>query len=321
MRTHRQTLQRGFTLIELLVAMTVLTILGTAIAAIMVAQIQSAASIQGQTLVQSDVNLALSMMRADLSHSGYGNATSDTAALSTAPAVGAADNLTLVGSNIGAGAGRWTVSEQSNATGIQTELLVRKWMYNDTLNNIEPGDSVKILSGLKQFIGATRVMNSVDVDSNTALLTLRAATPAGTGSLITQVNENIIGAGAAGGRVTYTLNRATRQLLRNGLSFMDNVEEFQVRYFWDRNGDGTIDSLGGETDDAMLVNVSPSQWNFRPILIGVSFVTVSPTQENKTVDFRASYTIWNATFNIAAPLNRRFRNQYSLYARPRNIGG
>lgn len=322
MRMMRTGGNRGMTLIEMMVSMTVLTILGSAIAAIMVAQVRSAASVQGQSMVQSDVNLALSMIRADLSHAGFGNASSEGAAGSTAPGGTNADNLTLVGSNVGAGSGRWTVCQQSNTNGTLTELNVRHWMGADSINNLRNGDSIKILSGLKQYVGATRVNGAPTViDSLTDQLTLRTGMPVGTGSLITEVNEQIAGAGAAGGTVTYTLNTATRQLLRNGIAFLDNVEEFQVRYFWDRNNDGTIDSLGGETDDVMQVNVNPAQWNTRPIMIGLSFVTVSPTVENKVVDFRPDYTIWDRTLNIAAPNNRRYRNFYSLYARPRNIGG
>ncbi len=313
---------RGFTMVELLVSVTILVMLGASIAAIMVAQVRSATTTQGQTMVQSDVNLALSMIRADLSHAGFGNASGDTAAITTAPAGTDPDNLALMGSNVGAGAGRWTVTEQSNSMGNLTELIVRLWTAGaDTMNNIRIGDSVKIMSGLKQFVGATRVLNVDATVPNPATqrrLTLRAASPAGTGSLVTQVNEDL---GPGGGRVVYTLNTATRRLMRNGLAFLDNVEEFQVRYFWDRNGDGTIDSIAGETDDVMLVNVSPSQWNTRPILIGVSFVTASPVLENKVVDFRPNYAIWNRVTAINPPNNQRYRNFYSLYARPRNIGG
>jgi type II secretory pathway component PulJ len=309
------------TLIEMMVSMTVLTILGAAIAAIMVVQVRNAASVQGQSMVQSDVNLALSMIRADLSHAGFGNASSEPAAGSAAPSGSDADNLTLAGSNVGAGSGRWTVCQQTNTNGTLTELNVRHWQGKDSINNLRNGDSIKILSGLKQYVGATRVNGAPTViDSMTDQLTLRTGMPVGTGSLITEVNEQIAGAGAAGGTVTYTLNAATRQLLRNGIAFLDNVEEFQVRYFWDRNNDGTIDMVG-ETDDVMQVEVNPARWNTRPILIGLTFVTVSPTVENKVVDFRPSYTIWDRTLNIAAPNNRRYRNQYNLFARPRNIGG
>ncbi|MRR09007.1 type II secretion system protein [bacterium] len=322
MRMMRTGGNRGMTLIEMMVSMTVLTILGAAIAAIMVAQVRSAASVQGQSMVQSDVNLALSMIRADLSHAGFGNASSEGAAGSAAPAGSDADNLTLAGSNVGAGSGRWTVCQQSNTGGTLTELNVYHWMGADSINNLRNGDSIKVISGLKQYVGATRVIgNPVVIDSVTDQITLRTGMPVGTGALLTEVNEQIGGVGGAAGTGTHTLHAAPRQLLRNGIAFLDNVEEFQVRYFWDRNNDGTIDSLGGETDDAMQVEVNPARWNTRPIMIGLSFVTVSPTVENKVVDFRPSYTTWNRTINIAAPNNRRYRNFYSLYARPRNIGG
>ncbi|MCU0607489.1 MAG: hypothetical protein MUF78_08770 [Candidatus Edwardsbacteria bacterium] len=223
---------------------------------------------------------------------------------------------------MGAGSGRWTVCQQSNTGGTLTELNVRHWQGPDSINNLRNGDSVKIISGLKQYVGATRVIgNPVVVNATTDQLTLSTGLPVGTGALLTEVNELVAGAGAAGGAVIYTLNPATRQLLRNGIAFLDNVEEFQVRYFWDQDNDGTIDSLGGETDDVMQVEVNPARWNTRPILIGLSLVTVSPTVENMVVDTRPSYTTWNRTINIAAPNNRRYRNFYSLYARPRNIGG
>ncbi len=301
--------RRGMTLIEMLVSMIVLTILGSAITAVMVNQLHSAASVQSQTMVQSDVNLALSMMRADISQSGYGNATDEMADSSGAPT--GADNLTMAGSNLGAGAGRWTTVDETNSAD-PTHLTVHLWSGADTVYNIKDTDSIKVLSGLKQLIGCARISSH-----SGAVLALNKSLGAAKGSLVTQVNESSGGAG----QVQYTLNTATRQLLRNGIAFLDNVEDFQVRYFWDKNADGTIDSTNGDTTDVMTVNVDPAQWNTRPILIGIAIVTVSPTQERAPVDGRTSYTIWAHTTFLSAAQQRHYRNFYSLYVRPRDIGG
>jgi prepilin-type N-terminal cleavage/methylation domain-containing protein len=303
---------RGFTLIELMVSMVVLTILGAAIAAIMVAQLKSATSIQGQSMVQSDVNLALSMIRADLNQAGYGNATGDSAA--AASGAGAGDNLTLLGANVGGGEGRWTIVDSGNTSSAShSTLRVRHWTGSYAAYNIVTNDSVKIITGVKELIGKTKVTGISSPDSVLDELTISPDQTVGTGAVVCQFSP--------GARVAYTLDAANRRLLRNGAVFLDNVENFQVRYFWDRNGDGTIDSLGGETDDVMNVFVNPATWNNRPMLVGISFVTSSPAQENKVVDPRANYTVWNNTFTITPPQNRRYRNFYSLYVRPRNIGG
>ncbi|HTY07964.1 MAG TPA: prepilin-type N-terminal cleavage/methylation domain-containing protein [Candidatus Edwardsbacteria bacterium] len=312
MTTHTQRRRHhGFTLIEMMVAMLVLTVLGASMAAVMVSQMRSATSIQSMTMVQSDVNLALSMMRADIAQAGYGNATADTATFSQAAASGA-DSLVMAGTNLGAGAGRWTTVTATNSAS-PTTLNVYLWSGADTVYNIQNGDSIKILSGVKQLIGCARVSSG----GKTATLTLNKSVGTAKGSLVTQVNEAI----GTAGKVIYSLNTATRQLLRNGQPFLDNVEDFQVRYFWDKDGNGTIDSTAGEFDDALSVVVNPATWNYRPILVGVAVVTVSPTQEAAIVDGRTSYTIWTHTTNLSTAQQRHYRNFYSLYIRPRDIGG
>jgi prepilin-type N-terminal cleavage/methylation domain-containing protein len=299
---------RGMTLVEMLIAMVVLTVLGSAIAAVMVNQVKSSASVQSMAMVQSDVNLAISLIRSDIMQTGYGSATDEMAAQTA----GGGD-LTMIGSNLGGGAGRWTITAEANGLTPNT-MMVRRWTGSDANYNIVTGDSIKVISGVKQLIGYGKVSSITNIDSTHDQLTLAGSgVGAGKGSVVSQF--------AIGGQVVYTRDAATNRLLRNGQAFLDNVESFRVRYFWDKNGDGTIDSTGGETDDALVVNVSPSQWNSRPLLIGVAIVTVSPTQERVTVDGRANYTVWGNTTTISGTMGRRYRNFYSVYVQPRNIGG
>ncbi|GEM_PF-2916300 len=313
----------GMTIVEMLVAITVLGLLSGAIAAVMIAQIRSSVSQQNQAALQSDVNLAMTMMRWDMAQVGLGQPSfENTVIQSTAPA-GQGDNITLMGAISGSDAGRWSVvMDSSNMQ--PTEVLVRMWSGNDSVHNLRANDTINAISPLKQFIGTDMIIESIDyanvpVPGQQMLLTLD--TVAGTsmlaGSMISQAGT--FGAGAAA-TASYTLDAANRRLLRNGLPLLENVEQFQVRYFIDMDDDEVIDTTA-EFSDVFSTTVNPATWNFTPMMIGVTLVTSTPVTEGKQVDFHNTIDIWGSSYPLDQNMQRRYRNVHTMLVRPRNIGG
>ncbi len=318
---RKEASQRGMTMVEMLVAITVLGLLSGAIAAVMVAQIRTSMSQTSQSTVQSDVNLALTMMRWDMAHTGFAQpAKEDLVIQSTAPA-GLGDNITLAGAIAGAEHNRWSIVLDS--TGVAAnQILVRRWTGPDTVRNIKVNDTIFAISSLKQRIATTTVItvddDDVPVADSQSLLTLADDVGMLPGSVIYQTGA--FGSVAVAGTAVYTYNPATRQLLRNGLPLLDNVEQFQVRYFFDQDEDGVIDTTA-EFQDVFGAQVDPVRWNFTPLLIGITIVTSPPAIESKQVDFRNTVDIWDSSYPLDPMMQRRYRNIHTMLVRPRNIGG
>lgn len=313
--------QKGMTLVEMLVAITVLGLLSGAIAAVMVAQIRSSMSQTSQATVQSDVNVALNMMRWDMAHVGFAQpAKEDPVIVSTAPA-GLGDNITLAGSVTGAEHNRWTIVLDSAGVAAN-QILVRRWTGPDTVRNIKVNDEIFAISSLKQRIATTTVTtvddDDVPVPDSQSLLTLADDVGMLPGSVIYQTGA--FGSVAVAGTAVYTLDPANRRLIRNGLPLLDHVEQFQVRYFFDQNSDGVIDTTA-EFQDVFTAQVDPVRWNFTPILIGVTLVTSPPAMETRQVDFRNTVDIWGSSYPLDPMMQRRYRNIHTMLVRPRNIGG
>lgn len=316
--------QSGMTMVEMLVAITVLGFLSGAIAAVMIAQIKSSVSQQGQATVQSEVNLAMTVMRWDMAQTGLGQAAYENSVIQTASPAGQADSILLMGAVAGSSAdeGRWTVVLDSANTKPE-ELLVRRWTGNDSIRNLKVNDTVTAISPLKQAIGTVIVKminyNNVPDPGKQMLLTLDTASDRTmlAGSMLSQ--RTAVG-GAQASQAVYSLNAANGQLLRNGLPLLENVEQYQVRIFSDQNGDDVIDTTAEFADDFRTV-VDPKVWNTTPMMIGVTIVTSPPVTESKRVDFRNTVDIWNSSYPLTPMMQRRYRNVHTMLIRPRNIGG
>lgn len=318
--------QTGLTMVEMLVAITVLGLLSGAIAAVMVAQIKSSISQQGQATVQSDVNLAMTIMRWDLAQTGLGQPSYENTVIRTMNQAGQGDSIVLTGAVPGTTEDevRWTLVLRSSNLN-PNELLVRKWTGSDTVRNPKINDTLTAMSPLKQAIGnvvvkgITYTGGSIPDPDNQMLLTLDSATATTmlAGAMLTQ--RGAVG-GAQSGQAVYSFDPANRRLLRNGLSLLDNVEQYQVRVFHDQDGNGEIDTTA-EFDDVFNTTVDPKVWNTTPILVGVAVVTSPPVSENRQVDFRNTVDIWNSSYPLTPAMQRRYRNVHTMLVRPRNIGG
>ncbi len=314
--------QQGMTMVEMLIAITVLGLLSGAIAAVMVAQIRSSMSQTSQSAVQSDVNLTLNTIKWDLAHTGFAQpARENTVIQSTVPA-GQGDNLTLVGAVTGAEYNRWTVVLNPPLTLEPDQILVRRWTDADTIRNLKVNDIVFAISSLKQLITTAQVTaitsSGAPVPDSQYIVTLSQNVSMLPGSVVYQTGSfGTIGANAT---AVYTYDAANRRLLRNGLPLLDNVEQFQVRYFFDQDNDGVIDTTA-EFQDVFASTVDPVRWNFTPLLVGVTLVTSPPFMESRVVDTRNTVDIWDSSYPMDPIMQRRYRNIHTMLVRPRNIGG
>ena len=317
--------QRGMTLIELLIAMTILAILSAAITGVLISQIRTSTSIQGQAIVTSDVNIALTMMQNDLAHAGLGMSIPNTGignpdsfGVRTVGTANGTDQVTTWGTNTGSGTGRWNLVLSYSEGNEVDSLVCRRWTGSDSLRNCKVNDTLHMIDGAKNFVGINSIKSITSQSGDTIIFKLNRAMLIPKGAVMTQVNTTTSGTVIVG-QVTYSMDAANRQLLRNGIPFLSNVEGMMVRWMWDNDGNGTIDSVS-EASSASLTAVIDPQYTRRPLVIGVTLITSSPTVSPAVVDSRAGVSVWGGTVPLTAQMQRRYRNTYTIYVRPRNIG-
>jgi hypothetical protein len=265
--------------------------------------------------------MALTMMRWDMAHVGFAQPAKEGLVIESAAPAGQGDNMTLAGAIAGAEHNRWTVVLDDPLLQ-PNQVLVRRWLGVDSVRNIRQDDTVFAISALKQRIATTRVISitstGAPVPDSQYIMTMEDTVSMLPGSVIYQTGT--FGGVATAGTAVYSLDAANRQLLRNGMPLLDNVEQFQVRYFFDQDEDGVIDTTA-EFQDVFGAQVDPVRWNFTPMLIGITIVTAPPALEQKQVDYRNTIDIWDSSYPLDPMMQRRYRNIHTMLVRPRNIGG
>lgn len=327
----------GMSLTELLVAITVLGILSGAIAAVMISQIKTSITQQNLATSQSDVGVALNIMQWDMMHAGLGCTSTDipipTFGMPGTPRTvgviivdGAVDSLSLVGAEASTQSQRWTIKlkDPTANTDVPSYTFKARYWADDTMKNPQINDLVVITTLMKSYKGQDSIIgvDSTRPSDSTRYYKLASTSPYkavqwNDGDIITSVSRQT-GTGSSG-MARYTYLPATQQLLRNGVPFLENVECFQVTNFWDTDFDGIIDTVNERYDQNLQANIS-LQWTQRPLVVGMGMMIASATAEPKIVDNRANITLWNNTYALTPNMKRRYRNLYTIYSRPRNIG-
>ena len=232
--------ERGVSLIELLVAVAITSVILIGALYVFLTQMRHSHTERRIAQARSEVQVGENLMKRDILLAGYGLPNSLRAIVS-GNSSSSPDSIALLGNAFDAstGYGKWTfVMErvQSSHT-----VKVRRWSQD----NVSVGDNLIFLNDEKTLIdGPAQVTNLTetvgqDLDGDGSPdpaydLTLSNPVSVARGSF-----AYVLPAGGTPAVVTYTLDSLV--LKRNGVPFLEPVEDFQLAYGLDTDEDGRVD--------------------------------------------------------------------------------
>ena len=235
--------QRGFTLIELIISMGIFAVVSLAAFSVLSSSQQSATMNDQTTQIQKNVRLALDLISRDLRMTGYGNPAAGALAgcgqhlNATDNAVGAdagPDSIAVmaVDSQIGTLNAAMTAGNQMQVANLSSDVAVDLAAGKAVLVNLEGifTASVTAAGGTTLTLG-TSLSPSMTFPKNTPVLRLSCVT-----YTVTDKGGQVGGAGTV---------YAPYQLLRNAVPIVDGIEDLQLAYALDTDGDGKIDDQAG----------------------------------------------------------------------------
>jgi type IV pilus assembly protein PilW len=225
---------RGFSLIELMIAVAIFSIISLAGFTVLSSGARNAAMNDETVKIMQNVRMAMDLVARDIRMAGYGNpptpsavpltANNCTFMLNPTNSSTGPDSISLI--TIDQVVGRLT-ADVSGATPTQITL--------DSVTGLAVNDVISI-DGI-----FTSTVNGINTGANTVTL----ASP----GILTPVTFN--GAPNTGTQVVrltcvnYSVDTTKNQLLRNGVPVADDIEDLQLAYGVDANGDGIIDDQNG----------------------------------------------------------------------------
>lgn len=238
-------MKKGMTMVEVLVSLVILTFVLGAIFTILNIQRVRASHVQLTSVMQTDAQIAITLLKWDLATSGLGFPKMDGAVADGDGGAAGPDSIRMraVGLGFEANQTKWTwLLEESNSANI----LVRKMMPHAP--DLESGDLVIALDANRKPLdppGDLTVVNALDTlyidpigDTIPALAVQLNNTLKAIGGLV--IIGKVPSAYTPG--ITYWVNTATNQLMRGNDIMLDNVEDLQIAYGFDTDADNVIDT-------------------------------------------------------------------------------
>ncbi|MEO0246744.1 MAG: PilW family protein [candidate division WOR-3 bacterium] len=299
--------KKGLTLVELIVALGILSILLTSVFVIYRNQMRTATTQQVVSILQTDIQQALNIIKWDLLMSGYG-VPSTMIAVSGVNRTNSSDSLSLrsTGFLLG-GTTRWSYVLDV-LSGVQTnQLIVRRW--NDERQDIKVGDVIIIMTDRKSvispFLTVTSRQSITFNNQDAYLLTVNNTFQTAPGNFVFVVPGGQVGTAA------YWVRNDT--LFRNNEPFLTGVEDFQVSYWVDLNNNKIM-----ETNERVHNPVGIK--NFADLLrsVRVSLVLVGPVDRTFTYP-EAQITNEDRTYTLTGMARNRRRRFYALEVKVRNV--
>ncbi|MEO0129013.1 MAG: prepilin-type N-terminal cleavage/methylation domain-containing protein [candidate division WOR-3 bacterium] len=311
-------LTKGMTLIELMVSLVILMIVLGAIYSVLTMQQTKAINVQTTSILQTDAQAALTILRWDLFMAGYGMGQNDQ--------VFFPQNYSNTRDSLGmrSMAFSFEASRANWAPVLEVALnsdRIKVYRHEETISNFSIGDRIGIVSNKKSLLDTGLVIQDIDTISYGAgaetipalELHLNRITNAGQGAICIVYDYNSLVNG-----ISYYVNNQ-RQLMRGNEVFLENVEDIQFRYGVDVNDNGIIDSMTNYIEwHNDLSNFSQNDLMRHLFIIRTTFVVLS---ERGLTDYRYpdnTITIEDHTY----PLNdiqRRFKRVIvQTIAWPRN---
>ena len=230
--------ERGFSLIELMIALAMFSIVSLAGFTVLSSGQQNSSMNDEVVKMQQNVRLALELISRDVRMAGFGNPTDPSVVPLTAN--GCSSIITPTNSSTGPDSVAIITVDQvigrltANAPGASPTTLTL-----DSTTGLSNGDVIT-LDGV--------FTTGVTVNSGTQLT---FAAPSGSWPSAIQAPMAFNGAAGTGTQVVrlacvkYSVDTTNRQLLRDGVAVVDGIEDLQLAYGVDADGDGKIDDLSG----------------------------------------------------------------------------
>ncbi|MEO0230488.1 MAG: prepilin-type N-terminal cleavage/methylation domain-containing protein [candidate division WOR-3 bacterium] len=296
--------RKGLTLIELIVALGILSILLTGVFVIYRSQMRTATTQQSISILQTDVQQALNIIKWDLLMSGYG-VPANIQPVWSVNRINSSDSLILrsTGFLVG-GTTRW--SYVMDAMG-GNEIIVRRW--NDERQDVHIGDVIVIMTDRKGVVSPFLTVNSRESMSynnqDAYRLTLSSGVQTAQGNFVFVVPGSQVAS------AIYWHRNDT--LFRNNEPFLANVEDFQVSYWVDVNGNGVMETTERIMNPASVNNFTNFLRSTR-----VSIVLVGPIDRDYTYP-ENQVTNEDRTYSLTGIQKNRRRRFYAIEVKARNI--
>jgi prepilin-type N-terminal cleavage/methylation domain-containing protein len=220
--------ERGFSLIELMFALVALSVIALA-GFTVISTSQRAAVTNDQTVqIQQNARIALDFVSRDIRMAGYGSPAAPGAVLpvGNCPAIINPSN-SAVGPD---GISIVTVGQLIGTLALPAPQIPGTLITLSSIAGLSVADVIT-LDGV-----FTATVTAINAGTKVVTLSTAIQAPQQFG-LTTQVVQLQC--------VTYSVNTATKQLLRNGVAVADGIADLQLAYGVDANGDGIIDDQAG----------------------------------------------------------------------------
>jgi len=256
----------GMTLVELMVSLVILMIVLGAVYSILNLQQTKSIQVTRTTVLQTDAQVAFTLVKWDLllAGLGYPYELQDALQLSN---IGSDATLKGVGLGFEMNRTQWSYL-LDDVDG--SSLPVRRW--DDSLANFQIGDTIIVINEVRKAIHQDLIITGIDTFTyydpiwNTStpgfLLYIGPSITARAGLMIFRRNSDTYNAG-----LTYTLSGDT--LMRGNEALLTNVEAIQFRYGIDANGDGIVESWGANNNPPFNANYI-SKWAVRFTIVVAS---------------------------------------------------
>ena len=259
LRLKKETRSRGMTMVELLVSLVILMVVLGAVYSILNLQQSKSTQVTRTTVLQTDAQVAFTLLKWDLLLAGLGYPFGQQDAIQL---TNNGSSVTLRAAGLGFEMNRTQWSYLlDNVSG--SDLTVRKW--NDTLANFTIGDTIMIMSEVRDPVYHNLIITSIDTFTYfdpiwglpTEGLRLQVGTPvaARAGLMVFKRNADTYYNG-----LTYALAGDT--LMRGNEALLTDVEALQFRYGVDTDGDDIIDFWGDSNNPPFNPNYG-TKWAVR----------------------------------------------------------
>lgn len=287
----------GMTLIEVMISLVILMILLGAVYSILHIQQMRANQINKTTILQTDAQVAFTLMKWDMLLTGLGYPFSQTNAFSLPNTPwGTSATMRAVGLGFEMARCHWSYLV-TNAAG--NSFMARRWP--DSLANFAVGDTVMIVNETRSPIYSNLVVASVDttswMDSTWGFkipaqrVTIASASIAArTGLMVFQSTSALYSGG-----LTYRRSATGDTLFRGNEPLLNNVEALEIRYGIDNDGDNIIETWSNRSDLFPNPNWT-RKWAIRYTMVVTSEAMAGYRYPG------ASYVIEGVTYNVTTPL-------------------
>jgi len=309
-------MKKGMTLVEVLVSLVILSFLLAAVFTILNLQTIKSATVRKTTIHQTDAQVALTLLKWDLATAGLAYPKADTAILDLDGLAADPDTIVLRGVGLGfeAATTKWSWL-LDRVSGVQA--LVRAWGDADSVLNFVGGEQVVVLDRERNILSPPGILTIVAVQPDTfvdpnndsipaLLLTLDMALSSIAGMVIITIDTLIYDPG-----LPIYVDFANRTLMRGNEVLLDNVEDLQLAYGTDTDGDEIIDTW--------LDNLPPNtissgrKWAIRYTLVTISRPLQDYNYPNNAL------TIENHTYTVTAPMQKQKRIFLTGLVTPPNL--